>query len=221
MSGTAGGTWSSSDGTLATVGTSGTVTGVGSGIPTITYTLPTGCIKTTMVTVNPVPSAITGITTVCAGSTTSLSDVAPGGTWSSSNAVAAIVGSTGIVTALAGGSTTITYTMAAGCTATTTVTVTTILPITGVMSACIGSTTTLNDATVGGTWSSSNPSAGSVSPTGIVAGITNGSTTISYTVASSGCIRTAIVAINSTPTTILGASVVCINAHCAQVLQII
>ncbi len=49
--GIGGGTWSSSDGSLATVGLStGLVTGVANGTPVITYTLPTGCTTTTVVT---------------------------------------------------------------------------------------------------------------------------------------------------------------------------
>ena len=210
---TAGGSWSTSDVTLATIGSNGVVTGVGSGIVTITYTLGTGCINTAFVTVNPVPSAITGTTTVCAGSVTALNNTATGGTWSSSSTATATVDGSGNVTGVAGGTTVISYIMAAGCYATTTVTVSTILPITGTLSACIGSTTSLNDGTGGGTWSSSNPSVGSISTGGIVTGIINGSTTVSYTL-SSGCIRTAVIAINSSPAAISGPSpaVVCVGA---------
>ncbi len=43
----------------------------------IAYTLPTGCYATRTVTVNPAPPAITGVTHVCAGSTTTLSDTSP------------------------------------------------------------------------------------------------------------------------------------------------
>ncbi len=54
---TAGGTFSSSTGSIAVVdGTTGVVTGVGSGIDNITYTLPTGCYVTKTVTVHPLPN---------------------------------------------------------------------------------------------------------------------------------------------------------------------
>jgi len=207
---TAGGTWSSSDGTLATVGTNGIVTGTGAGIPSITYMLGTGCISTTPVTVYPVPTAITGTMIVCAGSTTSLSDASAGGTWSSSTPAAGTVNASGIVTGVAGGTTTITYTMGAGCYSTAVVTVNTILPITGLMSACVGSTTTLADATGGGTWSSSNGSVATIGTSGIVNGVAAGTVTISYTIAS-GCVRTTTVAVNNTPSAILGNLLACVG----------
>ena len=207
---TSSGSWSTSDITMATIGSTGIVTGVGPGIVTITYTLGTGCINTAMVTVNPVPSAITGTTTVCPGSVTSLNNTATGGTWSSSNTTNATVDGSGNVTGVAGGTALITYTMGVSCYATTTVSVSTLLPITGTMSACTGSTTALNDGTTGGTWSSSNPSVGSITTTGVVSGIVNGTTTISYAIAS-GCTRTTIVAVNSAPAAVSGPSSVCVG----------
>ncbi len=66
---------------------------------------------------------ITGSSTVCAGSTITLSDATAGGTWSSSNATIADVGSaTGIVTGMMAGVATISYTDGIG-TATKTITV--------------------------------------------------------------------------------------------------
>jgi len=57
-------------------------------------------------------SAITGSTVVCVGNTTTLGDATSGGTWSSSNAAIAAVGSsTGVVTGIASGSATISYTV--------------------------------------------------------------------------------------------------------------
>ncbi len=79
-----GGTWTSSNLLIATVGSvSGIVTGVGTGIASISYTISSGCSATKRVTVNALPNAgtITGTATVCPGSTTTLSNVAPGGTW--------------------------------------------------------------------------------------------------------------------------------------------
>ncbi len=53
---TAGGTWSSSDITIATIGgTSGVVSGLMAGTVDITYTLPTTCMITTNLTVNALP----------------------------------------------------------------------------------------------------------------------------------------------------------------------
>ena len=205
---TASGTWSSSDGTLSTVGSTGIVTGVGAGIPVITYMLATGCVSAAPVTVNPVPTSITGSMVVCAGSATSLSDAAAGGTWSSSATTVATVNALGIVTGVAGGTATITYTMGAGCFSTTVVTVNAILPITGQLSACVGSTTSLGDGTSGGTWSTSDGTIATIGTAGLVSGVAAGTVTISYTIAT-GCVRTATLAVNNTPSAILGNPMVC------------
>ena len=63
---TPGGTWSSSDPAVATVDAFGSVTGVAPGTSVISYTLVTGCLRTTTVTVNPAPApTISGLTSVC------------------------------------------------------------------------------------------------------------------------------------------------------------
>ncbi len=71
---TTGGVWSSSNTALATVTAGGSVNGVGAGTPLISYTLPTGCNAIIPVVVNPLPSAISGILTVCTGASSNLSD---------------------------------------------------------------------------------------------------------------------------------------------------
>jgi hypothetical protein len=78
---------------------------------------------TVYVTVNPLPSAITGATSVSTGSFTILSDPG-GGTWSSSSSTIATIGATtGLTLGVTAGTTIITYTLATGCIATTTVNV--------------------------------------------------------------------------------------------------
>jgi hypothetical protein len=119
-SATTGGTWSSSNTGVATVNSSGVVSGVSAGTATISYTatgsLGTGT-TTRIVTVNPLPSAgsITGTATVTAGSTTTLSNATTGGTWSSSATGVATVGSAGVVSGVAAGTATISYTVSNGC----------------------------------------------------------------------------------------------------------
>ncbi len=200
---TSGGTWSSSNPAQASVGSStGLVTGLTSGTATITYTLPGGCISTLPVTVNASPASITGTSSVCPGFTTALGDATTGGTWSSSNTSLATVGSSsGVVTGIAGGNPVISYTSAAGCSATQTMTVNSMAPILGVLGVCAtGITSSLTDATPGGTWSSSNTGVATIgSISGVATSIGSGVSTITYTVASTGCIATAVFGVTGTP----------------------
>ncbi len=216
-SATSGGIWTSSNTSNAIVGsTTGIVTGVTGGTTaTITYTGPSGCITTAVVTINTNPAAITGTSTVCPGLTLTLSDVTTGGTWSSSNTALATVGSSsGVVTGISGGNPVISYTIPNGCYATTVVTVQPLAPITGVASVCAGYSTTLVDVTPGGVWSSSNPAVGTISSAGVFTGITVGSTTISYTVASLGCSATITAFVTNAPTafTVTGGGAMCFGS---------
>ena len=182
-----GGHWSSSNTSIATVGSStGVVTGVASGTCTLTYTVGTN-ITTITFTVNFAPP-ISGSTLVSVGSTITLSDASPGGTWLSGYTPAATVGSaTGVVTGVSPGTATIYYVTTAGCYASLVVTVSTpVHGISGTASVCQGSTRALSDSTSGGHWSSSNTAIATVgSSTGIVTGVSGGVCTITYTVGSS------------------------------------
>jgi hypothetical protein len=113
--GDAGGSWSSSDETVATINAStGAVTALKAGQTTITYTV-TGCgsnlTATKVLTVSPNANAgtVSGTTPICIGASgiTYTSNGDAGGSWSSSD-------ETGAVTALKAGQTTITYTVT-GC----------------------------------------------------------------------------------------------------------
>ncbi|NBU72829.1 MAG: hypothetical protein EBS53_15535, partial [Bacteroidetes bacterium] len=115
-----GGTWSSSDATIATVNPlSGLVTGVAFGTTAINYTVTGtgGCSDVTgtrSVTVTSPPSAgsLSGNQAVCVGSTTIFTSTVSGGTWSSSNtAVASVNSTTGLITGVGAGTANITYTV--------------------------------------------------------------------------------------------------------------
>jgi trimeric autotransporter adhesin len=207
----AGGTWSSSATSVATIdAASGILSGVTSGTSVITYTLSTGCLSTAVVTVNSLPPAISGGSSVCIGSALSLTDVGAG-SWSSSDAAIAAVGSsTGSVTGIASGTATITYTLATGCTATNIISVNSLPAATsGAGSICAGSTTAYSDITAGGIWSSSATGVATVDAvTGSVSGVSAGVATISYTLGT-GCAATSVVTINPLPSAIAGTLVVC------------
>ena len=214
---TAGGVWSSVATSVATIDASGNVTSVSAGTSIINYTMTNGCgsaAATVTVTVElPLapPAIITGINTVCQGNTTFLSDITPGGVWSSSNTSVAIVTPSGIVTGAGGGLASISYAITNSCGnnfATSTVTVVPLpapATITGYTTAfCQGTTIALSDATPGGVWSSDITGIATVSSIGVVTGVSGGSSTIFYTV-TNGCGTTAttrIVSIN--PLAVIG-----------------
>lgn len=209
---TLGGAWSSSDNTVATIGTSGAYTGVAAGSATITYTLSTGCSRTMDITVNEVP-VISGSLSVCPGTTTALSSSVSGGTWTGGNASIATISSGGVVTAIAAGNAGVTYTVAGSCSASAVVTVTSApATITGTTKACPGTTTALSSATSGGTWSSADITTATVdASTGVVTGVAAGTVTISYATGA-GCARTTIVTINAAPAAIGGTLSTCVGS---------
>ncbi len=196
-----GGTWSSSNPAAVTINAAtGVITGVSTGTSTITYVLSTGCFSTRVVTVNPQPSAITGSGTVCGSLTTALSSSPGGGTWTSSNtSLATVDPATGIVTGGASGNPTIVYTLPTGCSSSFPMTVNALSAITGTPSMCMSYTTVLADATPGGTWSSSTTGVATVNTTGVVTSVSIGTTTISYSIASTGCTATVLVAVTPPP----------------------
>ena len=196
---TIGGTWSSSNTALATVDTTGKVTGVSAGSVTIKYLLicPSGVrdSATYSVTVNAIPTvaAITGTTSICVGKTTILSDATSGGAWSSSNTAIATI-AVGVVTGVSAGTDTISYSVtSSGCTNAATAVINVYAypqsgPITGYTIVGAGNTTSLSGNASGGIWSSSTPAiAGIGVSSGVVTGVAVGNTTIKYVVNNNGC----------------------------------
>ena len=197
---TTGGTWSSSASNIASVSTIGLVSGLTFGTSVISYTKTVnGCtsVQNSTITVNTTPlvAPITGVNTVCLGTSTTFSNTTLGGTWTSSIITNATISSTGIVTTLLQGSSDITYSVTSqlGCTATQIVnliigSMPIVEPITGVNTICEGSSTNLNSLTAGGVWSSSDPTRSVVTNSGVLTGVSNGSSVISYTVTNNGCV---------------------------------
>ena len=222
---TSGGTWSSSVPAVATVGTSGIVTGVSSGVTVISYSVVFSCgtiSATQSVTVNPlpaVPAVITGPTNVCTGGTVTLNDAISGGNWTSTIPVVATIGSTsGDLNGVTTGVTVVSYTISNSCGSNSVFRNDTVFStpgaITGVLSACAGLTSALGNTTGGGTWASSNPAVASVgSGSGIVTGVAPGNVTITYNTGGS-CNATAIFTVNANPSAITppGAVTMCEGA---------
>src|SRR5438093_815821 len=201
-------TWSSSNTAVATVNSSGLVTGVAAGSATITATSE-GKSGTATITVTNVPVASVTVNPATAsiqtGSTQQLSAVTKDSagntltgrvvTWSSSNTAVATVNSSGLVTGVAAGSATITA-ISEGKSGTAAITVI-VVPVASVTvspasaSISIGATwqfsavtkdsagNTLTGRVV--TWASSNTAVATVSGTGLVTGVTAGSATVTAT----------------------------------------
>lgn len=177
---------------------------------------------TTAYSVIPSPTAVLGSNNVCVGSATTVSDLTPGGLWTSSfPGIASIDPITGIITGIAAGNANITYTVTlTGCIAVMAFTVNplpVVAPIGGVAHQCIGLASTLTETTLGGAWSSASPAIASITGGGVVTGNVLGSTTITYTYTDGfGCVNTA-----TTPDTVVafpvvdvisGSSMVCLNS---------
>ena len=193
--GTLGGVWSSSSTSVATINSSGLVTGVSAGTSIISYLVTGGCGTggaTAIVHLEsmPSPGVISGSTAVCEGAMTTLSESVPGGDWNSSNMTIAVVSASGSVTGVSAGAVIISYGITNSCGAATATFHDTVNTapgagfITGVTNICEGAVTTLVDTTGGGSgiWSSGTSAIAVVSGGGVVTGIAAGSEVILYTV---------------------------------------
>ena len=192
-----GGIWNSSNSSAVISG--GVVTGVSSGVDTVSYVVTNSCgtaFAMASITINPLPvtpASITGSSILCVGDSSTLNDLTTGDVWSSTSLSVASVGATGVVTALGAGTTTISYTDANSCgilaaTVVVTVEALPVVPaaISGVATMCVSGVINLSDITPGDTWSSSTPGVATITSAGAVTGVGAGVTLISYT-ETNGC----------------------------------
>jgi gliding motility-associated-like protein len=222
----AGGVWSSSNTSLATVNptTPAVVHGLMVGVDTIIYTLGGVCAAKEPMTINPTPSPIMGTLNVCLGTTDTLSDTLAGGTWTSVTptvaSISSISGTQELISGLTLGTSIVSYSLA-GCYAVATVTVSTIpampAPITSPGTVlCAGLPYSFTNTTVGGVWSSTSPSIATVTAGGLVTGVTSGTDTISYAMINSCGMQASSIAITVNPAPnpggIIGYSVICNTA---------
>lgn len=203
-----GGTWTSSDNSIAYVNEFGIVVGLNPGNVTITYTYQLGpCTETVpkSISVLPRPNVnILGATTLCTGETTNLSP-SSGGTWISSAPSVASVNNDGLVTALSDGTVYFTFTSSSsGCTSPSTGIVTVnakpIVTLSGNAAICIGGQTNFTPGS-GGSWISGNPTVASINNFGIVTGLKSGTARFIF-ISSNGCISdsTSLITVGSKPT---------------------
>ncbi len=215
----AGGTWSVTPASVATITSGGVVHGISGGTATVSYTVSSGVCgsvsATSTIIINQTPSAITGDVHQCVGTSDTLGNAFSGGTWTSSpSTIASVTASTGIVRGVTTGTATITYTLPGGCYVTRGDTVSStpsVAAITGPTVVCTGSTITLATTTTGGSWSSANNAIASVNSFGVVTGNSAGTVNITYSVTNSCAtafqIRT--LTVNTTPSAITGTFNIC------------
>lgn len=221
-----GGSWSSSTMSVATVDAGGLVTGVTGGSTTISYTVTNACgsaFTTESVTVgtSPTVGAISGPSTVCSGSSISLTDAVSGGSWSSSATSVATIDASGNVTGVVAGTTTITYTITTACGSAATLYTIMVnsIPyagtISGLSSVCPGHTIALTDPATGGSWNSGATSVATVNTSGIVTGVGAGTSIVSYSVSGVCGTSSATITITVNPNpfagSINGADSICIG----------
>lgn len=206
-----GGTWSSSNPSVATIDPStGVATALSAGTTVITYISSMG-IDTATVEIFETPPAITGTFSVCVSYATALADAMPGGFWASAEPwIASVDASSGVVHGVNAGTTTIYYINSLGsCYASAGITVNGAAAgyVLAPTSLCLGSTATVIDSLAGGTWSSSDPAIVTVASSGssgaIITGLAIGAADITYTVPGiGGCgPSTAVATVNVTNTT--------------------
>ncbi len=186
---TAGGLWTRTN-TALNINLLGVANGVSSGIDTIYYIFTNTCGRDStekIITVLSAPSAgsLSGASTLCLGSTTTLRASVAGGSWSALRDKITVTDS--VVTAVSVGIDSVLYTVSNTCGTNvairkiTVVTNPTVDTIIGANEVCVGSKITLYDSTAGGTWSKVGSKL-SITSAGIVTGISAGIDTVKYTV---------------------------------------
>jgi uncharacterized protein YjdB len=207
--GSAGGTWTTSTSSIATVDANGLVTaGTTTGSATIFYTVNNICGSSSSsytVSVNPtaVAGTISGPATLCQGSSTLLTTNGnSGGTWYTVSSNISISPS-GMITGLSAGAATVYYYVSNGCGFDVSLPYSVTInagsnpgTIIGPASICAGSASLFfSTGTPGGTWASSNIAVANIgTSSGFALAMNPGTTIISYTVASNSCSSGSLVA---------------------------
>jgi hypothetical protein len=129
-------------------------------------------------------SPITGVDTICVGTTTTLIELKSGGVWSSSNSAIASIDATGVVSGLGTGQVTISYTKS-GYSATYPMVIDS-MPVAGTIiapdSLCPGRITHLYNSVPGGIWSNMDTSLATVTSAGLLTGVAPGLVNLVYTI---------------------------------------
>ena len=185
-----GGVWISGSTDVAIVSGTGNVTGIGMGTSLISYYRSNSCgisFSTHTVTVNIPAGPISGNDSVGIDSVLALTNIVPGGVWTSADYTIADVGiGSGIVVGVDTGVTSIIYTVTNACGTTSSSITMNVgpLPSAGTLSGpdtvCTGSTITLTPSVTGGTWVSRHDTIATITGGGVITGIELGKDTVDY-----------------------------------------
>ncbi len=222
-----GGSWSSSNFTIASVdAASGVVIGIAGGSVILSYNVANGCginSATYLITVNPLPNigAVTGGNALCLGGTLELADTTANGKWSSSDiAVFSIDSVSGVASSVSLGSAIVSYTVFNSCGSSvvtaniSVITVPTDVTFSSPETICEGVSATLTGTPSGGSWYTLNSNADVLGD--ILTGYSAGNDSIYYQY-SNGCgSMTASLQITVNPIpdagTITGTDSVCVGS---------
>jgi trimeric autotransporter adhesin len=219
-----GGTWSVSNPGVATINTSGVLSGVAAGAEIVSYSYTNSCgtavaTASLSVTTTAYAGTLTGPSSLCTAIPTTYTDPVSGGTWSVSGASATISG--GVLYASAAGTDSVIYTTVTPCGTAYTFEIVTInvSPVAGTISGptdvCVGSTVTVTDPATGGAWSISDTTL-ALFTSGVVTTTYPGVLTINYTV-STACgtaVASSSLTIDAMPSggMIAGPAEICVGA---------
>lgn len=217
-----GGVWASSDSDIASVSSSGLVTGHQPGTVSLTFTdLTSGCISDLGQNISIVQKPaiqIIGSDTICVGTTTTLTP-SSGGIWISNAPHIAQIDNNGIVTAINSGMSSFVFIASSTGCSSDTLTSIYVKPkpdvaFTDSETICQGQSTFLIPNS-GGSWFSESPSIATVSNNGLVTAVGQGTTRFYFVSDSTGCVSnyTNYLLVHPKPsTTINGMTDVCVNA---------
>ncbi len=215
----AGGTWTSSDESIATVQNDGTVTAIGQGTVTFTFTSDAGCGSndTDPLVVNNGPVITLPNPNMCIGDMQTISTTNPG-TWVSNDPTVATITDAGVITAIAEGTVTFVFTDGVtGCVSDESAVLTVDPPIVtnlvGQDSICVGTSTQFFPST-GGTWQSSDDAIATIDNQGQVTAVSPGRVSFIFTSSTgSNCpsAPTDSITVTPGPSVTLGAAELCIG----------
>ncbi|MBK8623012.1 MAG: Ig-like domain-containing protein [Saprospiraceae bacterium] len=189
-----GGTWTSLDPMIASVNSSGVVTGINQGIARLRFTdASTGCTATPNINISVIAApfiSLNGPAGICVGDQTTMIP-SGGGTWFSSNPSVATITNEGTITAVQAGNVQFYYTnQSTGCQSVLSPVVTihpeAVLSLTGSSSICIGYSTQLQ-SNVSGVWHSTDALKAVINPSGKVTGLAPGKAGFYFIETETGC----------------------------------